>query len=138
MLVSEIMTSQVVTISPDDIIETAKELLNKRRFHHLMVVENNQLLGIVSDKDILKWLSPYVGTESETSRDTALLNKKVHQIMSRRLITVQPNDSLKQAIEVMVTGNVSCLPVADMENHLKGILSWRDLLAAVHTIGIDT
>lgn len=134
MLVSEVMTAQVVTISPDDTIAMAKELLDKRRFHHLMVVEDNLLLGVISDKDLLKWLSPYVGTDAETTRDTSLLNKKIHQIMSRRLITVQPETSLKQAIEVMVTSNVSCLPVVNAQNHLEGILSWRDLLAAAHTV----
>jgi acetoin utilization protein AcuB len=132
MLVQEFMTEKALSVSPDDTVGLAKQLLDKHRFHHLLVVENKQLVGVVSAGDILKGTSPYVGTQAETSRDTALLTRKMHQIMGRKLITTQPNDSLIKAIELMVTSGVSCLPVVEQDNTIVGIVSWRDILAAVH------
>lgn len=52
--VREVMTSQVICVNPDETIETCMSLMTNHRFRHLPVVENDQLLGIISIGDVVK------------------------------------------------------------------------------------
>ncbi|HQW91146.1 MAG TPA: CBS domain-containing protein, partial [Nitrospira sp.] len=81
--VRAIMSTRAVTVTMDDSLARARELFNEHHFHHLLVVQGPTLLGIISDRDLLKAVSPHIGTLSETDRDRATLNKRAHQIMSR-------------------------------------------------------
>lgn len=133
MSVKRIMSTALVTVSLDDTLATVKEIFERRRFHHLLVVENQQLMGLVSDRDLLKALSPNLGTPSETTRDLATLNKRVHQIMTRRLIVLREDSGIHDAIELFNAHRISCIPVVDDKNRPVGIVSWRDVLKAIHT-----
>jgi acetoin utilization protein AcuB len=124
------MSRQVVTITMDDTLGKARELFARFRFHHLLVVQQTRLVGIISDRDLLKAISPYVGTLSETDRDHATLNKRVHLLMTRNPVTVKPDTTLTAAAQVLVKTGVSCLPVVREDGTLDGIVTWRDLLKA--------
>ena len=126
--VGAIMSRQVVTVAMDDSLAKAQELFNKFRFHHILVVEQNRLVGVLSDRDLLKAISPYVGTLSETDRDLATLQKRVHQIMSHTPITVKADTSIETAAQLLIDKKVSCLPIITNDGKVKGIVSWRDLL----------
>lgn len=128
--VGAVMSRQVVTITMDDTLGKAQELFAKFRFHHLLVVQQQRLVGIISDRDLLKAISPYVGTISETERDHATLNKRVHFLMTRHPVTVRPDTTLAAAAKALVEKGVSCLPVVKEDGTLEGILTWRDLLKA--------
>ncbi len=122
------MSRRVVTVTMDDTLAKARELFTQLRFHHLLVVEQRRLVGIISDRDLLKAISPYIGTLSETDRDRATLNKRAHQIMSRNPITVRINTTVESATQLLIEKKVSCLPVVTEDGTVEGILSWRDLL----------
>lgn len=124
------MARQVVTITMDDTLGKARELFARFRFHHLLVVQQTRLVGIISDRDLLKAISPYVGTLSETDRDHATLNKRVHLLMTRNPVTVKPDTTLTAAAQVLVETGISCLPVVREDGTLEGIVTWRDLLKA--------
>ena len=128
MNVSQIMTTDVVTIGMDDTLGQIKEVFEKYRFHHLLVLENEELIGIISDRDVLKEISPHVNTLSEDSRDLKTLKKKAHQIMTRKPITVEPDTPVEAAASVMLKKNISCLPVVLSSGQIEGILSWKDIL----------
>jgi acetoin utilization protein AcuB len=103
-------------------------------FHHLLVVdEHKKLSGIVSDRDLLRALSPYVGSAAETARDVATLNKRVHQIMTRRPITLHAQAAIAEAVNLLLAHRISCIPIVDDESKPVGILSWRDLLKSLST-----
>ena len=85
------------------------------------------LVGVISDRDLLRALSPYLDTDAEMNRDTETLNRRAHQIMSRQPITISPESSLPEAAAIMLEQHVSCLPVLE-NGALVGILSWKDLL----------
>ena len=72
------MTKKVVTVEMDDSLRLVKEIFDNVSFHHLLVVDGGKLYGVISDRDLLKNLSPNIGTVAETSRDLAALNKKAH------------------------------------------------------------
>ncbi len=112
----------------DDSLGRARDLFNEHHFHHLLVVQGRELLGVISDRDLLKAVSPHIGTLSETDRDRATLNKRAHQIMSRKLITVTADTTLEAAARLLLEHRVSCLPVVTTAGLLVGIITWRDLL----------
>jgi acetoin utilization protein AcuB len=129
MDVGSIMTTRVVSVEMDDRLDVVKKIFDTLKFHHLLVLDTGgKLKGVVSDRDLLKALSPYVGSATENARDIATLNKRVHQIMSRNLITVHPDASIPEAIKLFLEQRISCIPVIDEGLKPVGILSWRDIL----------
>ncbi len=105
-----------------------RDIFANAPFHHLLVLELGELFGVVSDRDLLKALSPNLGTLTETWRDTITLQKCVHQIMSRKLIVIEPEADVLQAVRLLNRHRISCLPVVRPERRALGILTWHDLL----------
>jgi acetoin utilization protein AcuB len=124
------MTKKVVTVEMDDSLRLVKEIFDNVSFHHLLVVDGGKLYGVISDRDLLKNLSPNIGTVAETSRDLAALNKKAHQIMSRKPIVLREDGSVYEAIDIFVEQSISCIPIINTKDQPIGIISWRDILKA--------
>ncbi len=126
--ISEIMSKRVVTVSPDDSLGVVRRLFDEHRFHHLLVVENGVARGVISHRDLLKHLSPFVGTLSEAKRDAWTLEKRVHQIMSRGIVWAEPTTPITEAALMMAANRISCLPVLDEKSRPIGIVTTLDLL----------
>ncbi|MGS2717893.1 CBS domain-containing protein [Eionea flava] len=129
--VDRLMTSTVVTVEMDDSLSVVKDIFDNTSFHHLLVVNDKRLLGVVSDRDLLKALSPHLGTAAETLRDLRSLDIKVHQVMTREAIILPPQASIYDAVEVFNREKISCIPIVDSKKHVVGILTWRDILRAL-------
>ena len=128
--IAEIMVTRVVTVEMDDSLEVVRAIFQKVKFHHLLVVENEKLVGVISDRDLLTAISPYVGTMSETSRDLCTLEKRAHQIMSHHPVRIHKSERVQEAAEQMLKRGVSCLPVISPEGAIEGIVTWKDLVYA--------
>lgn len=128
--IGRIMSSRLVTVEMDDTLSVVQSIFRKVKFHHLLVVDQGKLVGIISDRDLLKAVSPYVGTLSETTRDLATLSKRAHQIMSRHPVTIGPGSTVQEAARLMIKRGVSCLPVLTSDGMLLGVITWKDLLKA--------
>lgn len=126
--VSDAMTSNVVTVRLDDTLEQIRGVFARYKFHHVVVVERGRAVGVISDRDLLKHLSPFIGTMNEREVDTRSLQRRAHQVMTRKLIHVQSETPLAAAANLMMQQNVSCLPVLDHDEKCIGIITWRDLL----------
>ncbi len=131
MEIKDLINEKVVTVEMDDSLRVVKEIFDNTNFHHLLVVEKDKLYGVISDRDLLKALNPNIGTIRETAQDAAALNKKVHQIMTRKLITLGLDASFYDALEIFDQHKVSCIPIVDADNSALGIISWRDILHAI-------
>ena len=131
MSIAKIMSTRLVTVKLDDTLLQVKAIFEKAHFHHLLVVEEGKLLGVISDRDLFKALSPRLGTAAETSKDLASLNKKVHQIMSRELVSIDQQADVFSAIQMFNLHKISCLPVVDGKGNAVGIVSWRDILKLI-------
>lgn len=125
--VGAIMTSRVITIEMDDSLEVIRDIFRRVKFHHLIVVDGEKLVGVISDRDFLNAISPYVGTMSETNRDRATLDKRAHQIMSHNPTTVQRSCPIQEAAKLMLIRRVSCLPVTLPDRTVEGVLTWKDV-----------
>lgn len=129
MEVKNIMSTKVVTVLMDTTIESITEVFHQAHFHHVLVMDNGMLMGVISDRDILRQISPFIGTFSEQERDLGTLKKHAHQIMSRNPISISPSHSLQEAAKLILDHEISCLPVLDGED-VVGIITWKDILRA--------
>ena len=137
MRVDALMSTPVVTVDADDRLATLRELFQQAGFHHLVVMDAGQVRGIISDRDLLAAISPNIGTPAETAKDLATLNKLAHQIMSRALVTLRPDEDLQTAIQRLNEHRVSGLPVINDKNQPLGILTWRDVLRQAEKSGFN-
>lgn len=127
MILEKIMSKNVVTVGLDDSLREIKEIFDHGRIHHLLVEEKGQLYGVISDRDLWRALSPYLGTSFESVRDTATLNKRAHHIMTRKPISLYKEADIFQAISIFNKHRISCMPIVTSEEHIVGIITWRDI-----------
>ncbi len=132
MLIRSVMTKKVVTVEMDDSLLEVQRIFANVRFHHLLVIENDRLVGIISDRDLFKALSPFVGTLAELPRDATVLKRKAHQIMSRNPVGVSATDTVDQGVALLFEHGLSCLPVVSEDGKVEGIVTWQDLLRAYY------
>ena len=130
MIIADIMTVDPVTVNMDTELLLIKEIFDHVYFHHLLVQDDsdNTFVGVISDRDLLKALSPYIHTAAETLRDKETLTKRAHQIMSRQVDTVTPTTDCNIAVQKMLDADISCLPVVGDNKVILGIVTWKDFL----------
>lgn len=126
--IEEIMTKAVVTVEMDDKLSLVKEIFDNSKFHHLLVMEEGKLFGVVSDRDLLKSISPNIGTMVVTYKDMATLQKRVHQVMTRKPVTLMPHNTILEAAVLFNTHRISCIPIVNADFRPVGIVTWRDLI----------
>ncbi|MEW6991130.1 CBS domain-containing protein [Colwelliaceae bacterium 6441] len=125
------MTKQIISLDIDDNLSKAKQVFDANKIHHIMIKNGKELAGIITDRDLYKHLSPAIGTKKETPKDTILLSKKLHLIMSRELVTATENTTLNEAVLLFYDNHISCLPVVNDKFHPIGIITWRDIIKIV-------
>lgn len=134
MLLREIMSKAVVTVEPDDTLALVKQMFHLGQIHHVLVMEHGALVGVVSDRDLFRALSPNIDTPAESYKDTATLNKTVRQIMTRQPVVLKDDATVDHAIDVFNAHVISCIPIVSQENQLIGIISWRDILRNLRSL----
>ena len=146
----EMMTTDVKSIGPDCTIKEAAAILNEFNISGLPVVnEDKKVIGIVSSSDIVKfsgqmhivtlvgaggWVSPYadVTAMSTLSQGFELLGKKlVKEIMTKRVVTVGEDASVEEVAKLLAKKKINRMPVVDAKGGLVGIITRRDLIAAI-------
>lgn len=128
MKIASIMTRNVYTVDIDDSLKTIRDIFGFDAFHHLLVEDGRRLVGVISDRDLLRALSPFLGTLSEKKCDKNILNKKAHEIMSKEIVTVNTGSSIEDAVSQLLEWNISCLPVISSQDEVEGIVTWKDIL----------
>ena len=134
MNVDQVMSTRLVTVKMDDPLKKVKQIFDKTHFHHLLVIDGIKLYGVISDRDLLEALSPNIDSVSETLKDRASLKKKVHQVMTRKPITLEKNANIYDAISIFNNTKISCIPVVDDKFQPIGIVSWRDILKKLESM----
>jgi acetoin utilization protein AcuB len=125
------MSKNLITLEMDDDLGKAKAIFDQHKIHHILIINDNELVGVVTDRDIYKHLSPTIGTKNETPRDNSMLQKKLHLIMNRNLTTTNEESSLNEAVLLFYDNHISCLPVVNEMMQPIGIISWRDILKVI-------
>jgi CBS domain-containing protein len=115
MRISDVMTEAAVTDRPEDTLQQAAGKMREQQTGSLLVLDGNDLVGIVTERDVLKAVA------TATPLDTP-----VSEVMSKDLITVEPGTSLREAARIMTDRWIRHLPVLE-GGRLVGIVSQRDL-----------
>lgn len=126
MFVKNKMTTNPFTISPDQSIPDAHEIMAQNSVRRLPVVKDGKLVGVVSKDDINR-SSPSMATSLSINEITYLLAKtKISKVMTKNPITISPDALLEEAAILMRNNSVSFLPVVQ-ENKLVGIITESDI-----------
>lgn len=128
MTVDSIMSQDVEVVAPDVTLMEIQEVLRKRGFRHLLVVEDGALIGVISDRDVLRVISPFLNTLSESPRDVKTLMLPAREVMRSDPVSVTPDTSIVDAASILLEHTISCLPVISDGNQIKGIVTSKDLL----------
>jgi acetoin utilization protein AcuB len=126
MKVVDIMTRDPLTVSPSETVGQADEIMTDNRFRQLPVVQDGELVGIITDRDIRSFLSGSLLTNLE-AREKAL-DTKVRAIMTTEPLTLSPDDDLQEAVELFIEEKIGGMPVVDETEGLVGIITYVDLL----------
>lgn len=129
--VHEIMTTRPVTVSPEDSLQHALDLLDKYQVHELPVVDRSgRLIGIVTDGD-LKLLTPaYPLFPAQEEIRQTLRDLKVATAMTLEPVAVGPDATLLDATKLLFEQSIGALLVAE-NDRLIGILSVSDILKLI-------
>jgi len=134
MRVEQIMRKRVVTVEPSTTIGDALHLLRDNRIRHLPVVEHDQLVGIVSDRDLRDALPSSLLTHDDDHR---VLQKPVAEIMKREVLTAHPLDFIEEAAKQMYEQKIGSLPVVE-KGKLAGIITQTDLFhSLIELFGVN-
>ena len=125
--VADLMSRKLLTVGPDDTIAHMLEKMDELRFRHLPVVNGTELVGLVTQRDLLHASSSFL-SERATERDKLIGTVKVSKIMQTDLITVKPGDSLAETARMMFEGKLGCVPVVDEDRNLVGIVTDTDFI----------
>lgn len=132
-IVSEIMSSRVLGLSPSASLAEARTLMQRHHIRHLPVIENEALIGLVSQRDIL------AAQESslEQGRNGQFLEQhKLSEIMITGVTTVSPHAGIREAALYLQKHKYGCLPVVN-KGKLVGIVTDSDFIAvAIHLLEV--
>jgi acetoin utilization protein AcuB len=137
MYVGTIMHTDLITVAPETTLVEARDLIEKHRIEHLLVLRKGKLVGLVSDRDLKQnWASP--ATTLSTHELNYLLQKvQVSMIMVKTVVTTTPDTTIERAAYIMQTHNISSLPVMEGDN-LVGIVTATDVMGVLlQAIGLS-
>ena len=117
MLVRDIMQSRVITATPQTGVPEALGVLRTRGVRHLVIVDGDTLVGIVSDRDL----------KQAGALDERLGQWTIGEIMTRSVITIEPSAPVEDAAQLMLTEKISALPVT-RTGRLVGIVTETDIV----------
>ena len=138
MTAKHVMSPEPITLEPHHRLYHALELMHLHQLRHIPIVdENMRLYGVVSDRDVKRWMSPTYRTNKETLKDRMSLTKELSEIANTEPVTVAPDTDLSGLLEVMLEHQVgSVLVVSRDEDRLLGIITRGDLLKLLKRIAI--
>ncbi len=143
MLIEEIMTTNVLSVTPEDYVKKAASLICLKKISGIPVVaENKQLIGMLSEKDILRAIFPtyeeFFNDPSDFKIFDDLIRRydsttqlKVKDVFNKNVITVNPKTPLLKALSLMLSKRIRRLPVVDESGKLIGIVSQGDIHQAL-------
>lgn len=121
--VRRIMTTRPVIVNPNQTIEEVTNLMMEKRLQQLPVVENGKLMGLITTHDLWK--------REESSE--ALAQLKVKDVMNSNVVKITPKDKVGTAAELFADKRFKTLPVVNLRNELKGVITAFDIIRVAFT-----
>ena len=128
--VRDLMARDPATLGRNETLDLAESIMNLGRIRHMPVVDDGKIVGIVSQRDLFR--SALITALGFGRKTTSALIKTItiKEIMTKHVITISPEASLKEAARVMIDKKIGCLPVVE-DQRLIGLLTETDILRYV-------
>lgn len=129
--VSTIMSTRLHTVGPEDNLARVKQMFEEYNIHHLPVVDDRRLVGMVSKTDFLYFLRGYQASVGDQLVETVRLRTwKVKEIMVTKLAKIDQSESIRTVVEVFKTNRLHALPIVDGED-VVGMVTTYDIIKLV-------
>jgi len=126
--VSTIMTQNVVRLNLTDDLTKAESLFKEHKIRHIPVVSGNKILGILSYTDLLRISYAEASDDDDEVVDVTVYNMfTIEQVMTKKIITVTPETTIKETAEILATNEFHAVPVCEGDL-LVGIVTTTDLI----------
>jgi acetoin utilization protein AcuB len=122
------MQPEVVTLNELDSLGLADDIMRLGRIRHLPVLSGERCVGIVSQRDLFRAAVSSVLHMSKNSEREWLATIPVREVMTKAVVSIEPEASIRSAVRCMLDARVGCLPVLD-DGKLVGLLSEADCMA---------
>lgn len=125
--VRDIMQEKIVTISAGERLSTVEDIMTLGRVRHMPVVHGGKLVGVVSERDLLRASLSCLTSFADDERRAFLHVVEISRVMSSPPVVIPPDAEVEEAALVMAERRIGCLPVLDGDE-LVGLLTETDLL----------
>jgi len=126
-LVRDIMRGKPVTISAGDSLSTVEDIMRLGGVRHLPVVRGGKLVGVVSERDLLRLSLSHLNARGTDERRAFLQALEIGRAMSTPAIVIEPAASLEKAALLLAENKIGCLPVVEGDD-LVGLVTATDVL----------
>lgn len=129
--IAEVMTTKVISIKPRDTMDKVDQIFETHSIHHIPVVEENQVVGMISKSDyyqILHGFTLFKAPVSKTYNEAVLRSLLVREVMTKQVACLGPEDTLSKAADYFRENLFHAIPIVEKSGKLIGILSTYDLL----------
>lgn len=130
--VKDVMTTEVISVHPNDTVDKVSEIFKRNSFHHLPVIKDDRtVVGILSKMDYYKLMNTFTlfkTKKAEEYNEAIFRSLLVKEVMTKQIATLQLDDSIHIAIGMFKENLFHALPIVNEEKKLIGILSTYDLL----------
>src|SRR5215510_12114933 len=127
MQVREIMSKDIEVVDRNYTLLAVEERMATKQLRHLPVLEQGDIVGIVTQRDLFKAAMSSAMGYGEKAQKAYLQSVRVKEIMTYPVVTIAPDTSVVAAAEMLITKGIGCLPVVDGTT-LVGMLTKTDLL----------
>ncbi len=124
--VSKIMTTNLISVNSSHKVSDVAQLFKDHDIHHVPVVSGDKLIGMISKTDIDR-VSFIMDSQDAKANIAIYDNLNLEQVMTKQLDTIQVDDQIKDAAELLAKGSYHALPVIENQN-LAGIVTSTDII----------
>ena len=126
--VRRIMQPKPITVGVGDRLSVVEDIMTLGGVRHIPVVRGGELVGVLSDRDVLRASLSNLNGRSADERRAFLHAVEIAKVMSEPPVVIAPEESIVAAARLMVDRRIGCLPVVDREGVLIGLVTKTDLL----------
>ena len=134
MLVNDWMNTPVISVSVDDSMQKAVDLMHDKKINMLPVLDQGKLVGVVTDRDLKQAAPSSVALIDVKQLLYHLSHVKVGTIMTGDPVTALPDHTIEEVAQLLLDHNISCCPVLDHDGHLAGIITKNDIFRAMVSV----
>jgi len=132
--IKDLMQISVATVRVNETLTVVDDLMKTGWVRHLPVVDaTDRVLGVITQRDVLRASMSSVASADPVAHQRWLGHVHVHDVMTKKPITVEPEADLSEAIEKLLLGKFGCLPVVE-QGKLVGLITETDLLRYLQTL----